>query len=308
MKKKVVYILIAMVVIIALIATGVFAYSSTRISDEEIFRAYVEKGVTSTKATQLETYEGTGSKTTLKGTLDTQKKALAVTADVVCTTTSEGKEISIDMSVQQENAKGYYRVNSASGSITNSEGDPLDLPTVFSKIKGVWYSAPELDKATKAQLDSGVYLFSTSVMAPGYDSTKVVDALITKKAFTYSSIEKVDGNYVISFTAHRDKYIEVAKEMFPNLSNIDLIMDSIFEKKSSFESTITVDKNGTQIKEKLTNTNLCVDMISTFVGIEAKDLAESLTGVNEAKPHGSITITPITDSKPIDQLTSDFVF
>ncbi len=307
MKKRVAYITIGILILLAIFAAGGYAYTNIRVTDEKVFRSYVEKGVTAKQLTQTETYEGTGSKTALKGLLDSQKKTTNISADIVCTATVEGKEVNLDASIQQENDKVYYRVNSISGEVDNSDGNTLNLTSVFSKVKGVWYVSPDSDKAVKAQLDSGVFIFNSVLVAPSYDTNKVVDALINKKAFTYSHIEKVDDNYVISFSVHRDKYIEVVKEMFPNLSNVDLIMDSIFEDKSSIESTITVKKDGTHIKEELTNKNLCVDLITTFVGLEPKGLAENLTGVNESKPAGSITITPVTNSKPLDQLSSDFV-
>jgi hypothetical protein len=110
-------------------------------------------------------------------------------------------------------------------------------------------------------------------------------------------------NYRLDIRVNRNAYSDFLGDIFPNLSSDDLILDSIFDDKSTTESTLTISKSGKYISEKLTSENLCPDIVQSFLGEEPAGLAKSLTGTNE--PAEFKSIPAVKNSEPIDSIAND---
>lgn len=307
MKKKVT-VVIGAVLLALLIGAGVFIFINSRVSSDQVFRNYIEMSSKSKTLDSVETDKGTGTTAEIKGSLNTDAKKMLITGELTCTGQLQKKEVSLKANMQVENEKSYLKLNSITGQIVQDDGTVLDLNSVYTKVKDNWYLITDTDPQAKAQIDSGVYVFNSAVVAPSYDNDKLVNALINNKAFVYTSVVRTGKNYEIKLVANKSAYLETLKEVFPNLDKPDLILDNLFEDKSTLESTLLVSKNGDLIKEQLTNTNVCPEIMSTFVGEGTEGLAKDLSGVNTPKAKGSITITPITSSKPIEDMVNDLVF
>lgn len=306
MKRVHKIIVIAALVIIA-VGIGTVVYTKTRTSNDQVFRNYLLRTAKQTTYSSSESYSGTGTTATLKGIVDISAKKLTVSGELTCTVNIESKPVVLKASFQTENADLYMKINDTSGEVKNLDsGETYNLANVYSKVRGVWYKL-DPDSAIKSQLDSGIYVSSTGIIAPSYDTDKLVNALLAKKAIVYSYESKTNDGYVFRVTAHKDAYLETLKEVFPNLSNPDLVLDQVFTDGSTLNSTITVDKDGTVKSEKLTDTNPCTNLVNNLIGEQYEGLAKSLTGTSTPQPKDSISIQPIQNPKPIAELQNDMV-
>jgi|GEM_PF-2723203 len=307
MKSK--KVLLAGVIVAGVIVAGsVAAYSQLRVSNDEIFRRYVTEMAAAKSLAQIETYEGTGSNTVVRGVVDIQNKTSQLVGEVKCSATVEKRPITIKATLAQDGEKTYMRLDDATGTVSDSEGSPIDLASAYANVKGRWYTMSEEDKAIRSMIDNDTYIFNSAVIAPNVNKDKVADTLIRNKAFTYSSILKQGGNYVIKFQAHRSEYQDAIRELFPGMQNTDLILDTVFSDSTTKDSTITVDKSGKFIKETLTDTNVCTDILSTYASSEQSGQASYISGENRPIERSSFTFPAISETKPLESLFEDVVY
>lgn len=292
---------------IVVIGAGALAYSQTRVTDDEIFRKYITEMAATKSLAQVETYEGTGTQTTVRGVIETESKKFQLIGEVKCNGSVEGNTVTIDATIAQDGEKSYLRLDNAAGTASDSDGNPVDLASAYVNVKNKWYTISEEDKSIKSMFDNSAYIFNSSVLAPGVDKEKIADVLIDKKAFTYSSISKEDGNYIIKFQSHRSEYQDAIKELFPAMTNVDLVLDTIFTDGSTEDSTITVDKAGKYIKETRTDANPCTDMFSTYTGSEQEDQATYISGENRPIDAATFSFPTITEPKPLESMFEDIV-
>jgi len=296
-------------IIIAIVAGGILTYRLSQPTSEEIFRNYLQQMATSKTYGLEESYSATGTTINLKGVLDTNKKSSRLAGDLVCTAKIQDKEAKINVSLQMENATLYMRLNSASGEVADRQtGNPIDVGKAYSKVLGQWYRADDEDNTAKAQLDSGVYVYGDGIIAPGYDSKKIVDSLIRNKALTFSSVTKSSYGYTIEVTSSKDAYLSSLKETFPNLNNPDLILDGIFDDQNSINFTVSTDTKGNILSEKLSSANLCIDFLEQYVANAPDNIANDVSGTSKHVSISSVSIAPITTSRLLSQLAEDIVY
>lgn len=302
MKKK--SILISAAVVVAALAAGFIIYQSQTNSPQRVFDRYMKTTLVRKTLAANESYAGTGSTTVATGSIDTTKKSYTIKADLKCTAQFNNAPVSLDSTVQVQNAIGYVKINTVSGNITGSNGTKVDLQPLFAKTTSNWYSTPE-DKAQKAQVDSGVYAFDNGVTAPSYDAEKAIKVFNDKKVFTYNRQSWNGLAHRFKVTTNKNAYLAAIKELYPNLSNPDLIIDSIFDKKDSRESIIEVNSDGKLLKQELSQSNLCKELLESILGDEVKDTPVEISGTSTPVEFSSIKIVPVTNSKPISDLGND---
>jgi hypothetical protein len=293
----------AIVVVVAGLGIGGFLlYQRTQVTPEEAFRKYLTTGVKKTKFTQVEKYKGTGSSQSAKGLLDTKSKKMIISADLNCSANVSNTHVKLSSNVQLENGIAFLRLNTISGNIQTPNGT-INLSTLYKNVTGKWYKNPEVDKSIRSMLDSGVFAFNSLVIAPSYDEKKIVDYILQHNVMEIQSSTDTGENYRLDIRVNRNAYSDFLGDIFPNLSSDDLILDSIFDDKSTTESTLTISKSGKYISEKLTSENLCPDIVQSFLGEEPAGLAKSLTGTNE--PAEFKSIPAVKNSEPIDSIAND---
>lgn len=299
-------IIIVIITVLVLLALAIGIYIDRNPKPEDVLRKYLKDTAQSSQYSGTENYSGTGSELKLKGTINLTNKKLIAFADGTCESKADTGKITINSSIQIENSSTFLRINNASGSIDAGEGQKINLKTLYSKIKGRWYKLDDEDKAIKMQLDSGVIVSSTGIMAPAYDTERIVNTLINDRVIQIESSSKENGNYLISVKVTRSTLEGAIKKLFPNLSNVDLILDGIFDDQQDDRSTITLSKNGKFLGERKDTTNECVKLIKEFTGSDPTDLSKRISGNSTQKKIDAIK--PIRGAKPFSQFSKDFVY
>lgn len=301
---------IAVIIVFAVVAAGTFfLLTKSSTSPDAVFKKHLQKFAASQAYAYEETDSGAGTKIAVKGKIDLPQKNLIQLAAVSCTTQASSGDISVDISLQQEAATSYFRIDTASGSATDARGKSVELGTALSKNIGQWYKfdSNSGDVAIKAQLDSGVLVSSDGIMAPGSNSNKVVQSLLDNKVFTIKSSTKNGDTYSLQIDVSRSAYAQALKDALPNLSDQDLVLNSIFEGKDSISITLALSKDGTLISEKLDLANPCPSLLSVLAGTSASDLPEWISGIATPKTPELINIDTIPSSKPVSEYTNALV-
>lgn len=305
MKKN--YVIPAIVVVVVLLASGAgYFYFSNKTDPDSVFYNYVNKHLMLDQYAFTESAEGTGVMMSATGINDIKKKTYTVSVPLECTTKYNDSEVSINATIQLEGASSYLRLDKISGNYTNSDDTEFNLAKIYSKVKGQWYEIEDENLGVAALLDSGIAAYNSIIFAPAYDTEKLTAEIIDTKVFSYNSFSLNDnGNYVFQFVSNRNAYTALFENNLPNVSNVDLIMDTIFSDKSTFESTLTVGEDGTFISEQLLAPNLCPVLFDTYIGETAQGQAEEINSDSRSTDFSTVKFDPVTSSKPGDQMGKD---
>lgn len=321
MKKKqsgfsIIELLIIFVVIGLIVGAGWYVMQSKKkplattkaaVSPEQAFKNYLTTQSKLTKTAFSETFSGTGTNVKSKASIDVSGKKFNVTADLDCSAQIDNKPISVKMNVQYENTIIYIRFNEVNGDVTNYQtGQVRKLDTVFSKAKGVWYKLPD-DQAQKSQLDSGIFVFGSAIIAPGTDTSNLADTLLTKGVFKITSNSKDGDNQILNITSSKSAYLDVLKSVFPKLTSPDIIISNMFKDATSRDSTITINNNGKLVQEKSTQNNVCFDAVNGYIGNQFTGLTKDVSVTSTPISYDEVKIIPITDSKPVANFARDLV-
>jgi hypothetical protein len=323
------YILVLIGLFIALIAAGgVYGYmhkkahanqpdqqlvatsESTPISQEEIdrvFRNYLVKTMRQKTLASEDNYNDSGIKIHSMLAYDGVGKHVRGTATVDCTLTVNGQTVALNSSVQIEDAASYLRLNDISGQLEKTSGGSIYLSDAFAKAKGVWYKAPA-DAAMQAQLDSGVFVFNSGLVAPGRNAEDAVQFLINERAFGDYTANKIGNQYTYFISTYRQNYSGALKGAFPDLATPDDVVDTLFSDASdSKSSTLTLLQDGTVVKERTDENNMCRDMVRIYLGIDTTDLAPIVNGTSVPIAADKVKLTPVTYSRPLTEINKDVV-
>jgi hypothetical protein len=267
---------------------------------DKVFRKYLVTLIASKSKYTAENYTPTSDNTassviTGRTAYDIAQKSVATSLSYACTAKIDTADVKLNVTVQTENADTYVRLNSISG-------QAADLAAVNAKAKGIWYKSDQPDPAIQAQLDSGVFVFGSGVIASGYDAEKVADALIRGNAYDYTLSKHIGDAYTFTITTRKDNYIAVIKQAFPRLSSVDTIVGPLFSNNATeLDSALTVKEDGTIVNELGLRSDACPDQAKLYLGTNAVDARPPgmLTALSINKSADSTSITPITRWKPI---------
>jgi len=285
--------------------------TATGVSPEQadaIFRRYLVKSASSNGYFTNEELSGSGAKLTGTASFDASKKQILREEELHCSAKIDNSEVSLDVSLQVQNATTYYRLNEMDGIVTGADGQTRNFHDVYANIKGVWYKDPQPDMVAQDQIDNGVFVFNSEVVAPGYDAQQIANFFINNRAYTYTQVKKQDGNYVYSFRAIQTNFSEnMLKQLFPGLKAPNDILGQIFSEKSTLDSTLTIAEDGTLVKEESTGKNYCKDVLAIFTGVSQENLPSPnvLTGSATPVQAKDIQITPITNARSAEDMAKD---
>lgn len=291
-----------------LIGGAAYAYVESRDKPEDVFQSYIRKSLTLEKFAQIQTMEGTGAKAAVNGIINTKTKELSASGSLECSGNLGNDKINLKATMSIDGQKSYVRVDSIQGKLAAGDGETYDLGSVFGGTKDKWYEISAEDVATKSQIDSGVFVSNSMLIAPGYDSGKISKSLIDSGAFSYKAFKKDGKNYVYEFVSNKSAYLTILKEQFPNLRNADLILDGIYIQGNTMESTVTVDSKGNLINEKLTIKNECAELVEAFTGEAPINIAKESTGVANVVGEAAVKIEKPINPKSIQSISEDFSF
>lgn len=291
-----------------LVSAGAYAYVENQNKPDKVFQTYLQKSLSTEKLSVVQNMEGTGAKLVLNGQINAKNKTYTASGDLECSGKIGEHAIVVKATVSLDKAASHVRINELTGKVADPDMGDVDLGTVYAGAKGKWYEASKEDPAVKAQIDSGVFVSNSILIAPGYDAEKISKKLIDSGAFSYKSYKKVGNNFVYEFTSNKALYLNVLKEEFPNLRNPDLILDSVFADKGVLDSTVTVNEDGKLISEKLTSTNECATLIEGFTGETPTNIATDFAGTSTVVDEAAVKIDRAINPKPIDQIGEDLVF
>jgi hypothetical protein len=286
---------------------GAFAFIAVqRINPDKVFMEYLKNYARASNIASEEEFAGTGAKGKAMGVIDVKEKSLLINAQLECTAKISGKSVTVDASVQNENTKGYVRLNAIKGELLLEDGSSMKLSELYRPAVGKWYMIPDDDPALKAQLDSGIYVFTSAVIAPGYNIDSFVPDLIDNKALEYVFTRKTkDGDYEYQVTANKQQYEAFLQENFPNLSNRDLVLDSVFGDQKTKLTTLVTDKTGKLISEKYSDENVCKEIVEIFAGEAGEGMPNEITISSNLKALNEINIPTVRDARPLDSLMTD---
>lgn len=286
-----------------LLAAAAFSYFQLRPKPDEVFYNYVKKGLQSESLYQKQTSTGTGIKEQYEGYVKLPSKDLRLQSKVTCSSDASGQDIEISATFQQQNEKSYIRLDKISGSYTDEEGSVFELPKLWAPVLGQWYEVADPEESITEQLDNKVMAFNSYIMAPSSNVDAIAKEIVDSNVFSYKSYRVKDGNYVYQFVADKNAYTALFKNKFPEVDNLDVIMENIFGDKATLESQVTVDKKGNFIEENLPAETLCSTVFSVYVTEEAGDFVSELPAT--AKSDTGIQIDKIVNAKPFDTLYDD---
>lgn len=305
--KKIV-LAVATLLVGLLIGGSVYAYLEGQDKPEDVFRSYVQKTLTLEKFAQVQTMEGTGAKYALNGHLDAKTKELRVSGSVECGGNIGSEKIDMKTTMSVDGQKSYIRIDSMQGKLVAEDGSTYDLGSVFSGTKDKWYEVSVENSNIKSQIDSGVFVSGSMLVAPGYDADKISKLLIDSGAFSYTSFKKNGDNFVYEFVSNKSAYLSILKEQFPALRNADLILDDVYTQGNTKTSTVTVDARGNLISEKMTDKNECAELIESLTGEVPTNIAKEFTGVATTVGENVVKFEKPTNPKSIQLISEDFVF
>jgi hypothetical protein len=302
-KKRILIIVGAVVAAVAILALiGLVSYPKP----ETVFRNHLEKLAKTNVFANEESYSGTGTVVNVQGKVDLSQKNLMVLGNMSCNATISGSSVKMDFAVQQENASSLVKINDVTGTI-NSGGVQVDLSPIFSKVKGNWYKldSSQDSASAKAQLDGGVYVFEDGIMAPGHDAKSVAQTLLDKKVFTIKSSSRSGSTYKYTVEVSKSAYSEAIKSLFPNLSNQDKILDSVFEGESTVSMDLSLGRDGSFKSETRNFSNSCASFVNSFTGASATNFDKKIKGQIVEKKLSDVSIRKIENSKPFTQYVTD---
>lgn len=302
-KKRILIIVGAVVAAVAILALiGLVSYPKP----ETVFKNHLEKLAKTNVYAPEESYSGTGTTVNVQGKVDIPNKTLMMLGNMSCNATIAGSNVKMDFAVQQENASSLVKIKDVTGTVS-SGGTSVDLGPIFSKVKGNWYKldSSQDNAATKSQLDSGIYVFEDGIMAPGHDAKSVAQTLLDKKVFNIKSSSRSGSTYKYTVEVSKSAYSAAIKSLFPNLSNQDKIMDSVFEGESSATMDLTLGRDGSLKTETKDFPNSCSTFVNSFTGTSATNFDKKIKGQIVAKKPGDVSIQKIENSKPFTQYVTD---
>lgn len=294
-----------------LIGVGVYTFVSQNqpkpTDPDDIFTAYLHSTAKINPLAQAQTISGTGARFTSSGFTDANKKEVRITTAMKCTGTVDDHNTTLEATLVNKNADYFVRIDKFSGSLVNTEGRTFDLARVFSHVAGKWYIMNEDYTPAQSQLDSGVFVYSSAIIAPGHDTNKLVDSLRENNALTYTNFKETDDGYAFDVTATRTHYRRVLQEVFPDLEAIDLVLDEVFIDSDTKTSTITTDKSGNFRSETTTVPNICGEFMHTLLGEEVQGIASSVTGEAKRVDMSEVDIIEAIDAKQFRDIQSDYI-
>jgi hypothetical protein len=280
-------------------ASGVTAEQKAQA--DKVFRKYLVKLISSKSKFSTENYtpsSNTSSSAVITGktAYDTEQKSVMTSLSYACTATVDSADIKLSVTVQTQNADTYVRLNSVSG-------QPAELAAKNAKAKGLWYKTDQPNAVIQAQLDSGVFVFGSSVVAPGSDVEKVADILIHSNAYGYELDKHIRDTYTFSIATRKGNYAAALKQAFPGLTSVDSIVSNLFTgSETELDSTLTVREDGTAINELGLRSDACPEQAKLYLGpngVQDTHTPGLLKILSINKPAGSVTIEPIVRWKPV---------
>lgn len=253
-------------------------------------------------------FSGGGDTLTYTVAIDTTSKEAIDTRDMKCSTNYKGNVVTTHFLMYSVGDTKYVKLYSVDGLVKLNPQLTRDTVKVFSKIKNTWYQATAPDKANGSMGESGVFVYDTGVVAPGYDSAKVAQSLVDSGVFSIVSYKNTDAGNNFNLKIDRKRYDRFLKSTFPNLKNVDSILDNIFGNQTAKTVTIAgLQEDGTYKTATTDIENLCKTVYQTFIGINPTDQASRVEGVFRQISPTDVNKQSVTDPKPFDSILKDYV-
>ena len=279
------------------------ATAEEKVQADKVFKKYLVRLAASKTKYSAENYTPSSDSPsaaviTGREAYDLGQKTVATSLSYACTATVQNTDISLNVSVQTDNTDTYVRLN-------NISGQAAGLVATNAKAKGIWYKTSQPNIATQAQLDSGIFVFSSGVLAPDYDAKKVADVLVGNNVYGYVLDRHVGGAYTFDITTRKDKYAVALKQAFPNLTSSEAILDALFANNATeLESSLTIHEDGTVVNELGLRSDACPEQAKLYLGPEGTQDTRTpgtLKALSVNKSADEASITPITRWKPASE-------
>lgn len=304
MNKKLLVVLVLAVLIV--VGTGGFMIFTKNNDPSDTFNSFLKAQASQKQAAVDGGFEAQGINITDLLSVDVSSKQVINQRTIKCEAKYLGNTIALNVSVYSYGNDQYLRLDNISGVVKAASGPTRDTTKVFSKVKGNWYKVAEPEMTTMPMAESGVFVFDTGVIAPSFDSDKIVKAFAANEVFVIVSSNNTDNGTTYKLKVDRVGYQAMLSSTFPDLKNTDKILDGIFGRESSKTITVydaTAEGKYSSVASDINN--YCNIVYTTFPGLKIAGQPSRISGVTKPIEPAQVKKINITNAKSANLIITD---